>query len=60
MSMDARWESALAAPLDQARCIELADGEYDVTRPLYRCAVCLGFGERSLHRYVDDCPSFDE
>ncbi len=58
--MDARWNSALAAPVDQARSAHLTDGKYDETRPLYRCATCLDFGEKSLHRYVDDCPSFDE
>ena len=58
--MDARWEKALPAPLDQTRSMELAGGEYDDTRPLYRCATCLDFGEKSLHRYVDECPSFDD
>lgn len=48
--MDIRWKSALAAPLDQTRCMDLADGEYDETCPLYRCAICLDFGEKSLHR----------
>ena len=58
--MDARWEKALPAPLDQMRSMELAGGEYDDSRPLYRCAACLDFGEKSLHRYVDECPSFDD
>ena len=58
--MDDRWEKALLAPLDQTRSIELPGGEYDDSRPLYRCAVCLDFGEKSLHRYVDECPSFGD
>ncbi|KGG86179.1 hypothetical protein P245_19830 [Comamonas thiooxydans] len=60
MTKDVRWEKALTAPLDQTRCMDLAYGEYDATRPLYRCAACLDFGEKSLHKYVDECPSFEE
>ena len=58
--MDARWNNALAAPLDQTQCADLTAGQYDETRPLYRCPTCLDLGEKSLHRYVDDCPPFDE
>ncbi|WP_432263024.1 hypothetical protein [Cupriavidus sp. TMH.W2] len=55
--MTTRWEKALSAPIDQTR---IADSEYDPSRPLYRCAVCGQEGERSLHKYVDDCPYFEE
>lgn len=58
--MDARWNNALTAPLDQTRCADLADGQYDENRPLFRCAICLDSGEKNLHRYVDDCPSFND
>lgn len=54
--MDDRWEKALLAPLDQTRSMELPGGEYDDSRPLYRCAVCLDFGAKS----VDECPSFGD
>ena len=60
MSRDARWDKALSAPLDQTCCMDLADDEYDLKRPLYRCAACLDLGEKSLHRYVDDCPLFTD
>ena len=54
-----RWERASDEPLDETRCQDLPFGEYDSSRPLYRCVGCLDFGERSLHRYVDECPSFE-
>lgn len=55
--IDARWQSALPAPKDQSPLGETA--EYDFERPLYRCAACIAEGELSMHKYVDECPSFD-
>lgn len=46
-------------PLDQTL---IGDGntEYDIARPLYRCAICQKEGELSLHKYVDECPFFED
>lgn len=56
--MDTRWENALAEPVDQVLLAE--SDEYDFARPLYRCAACLREGKKSLHKYVDECPSFED
>ena len=53
-----RWESAAAQPTDQIRLAEVAD--YDFSRPLYRCTVCIAEGQTSMHKYVDECPFFDD
>lgn len=57
VASDTRWKNALAEPVDQTL---IAESEYDLTRPLYRCAVCRQEGELSLHKYVDECPFFEE
>lgn len=58
--MDDRWNNALPEPVDHTPLSELPSDSYCFTRPLYRCSACLDFGEKSLHRYVDECPSFVE
>lgn len=55
--MKTRWESALSEPIDQAL---VSESEYDLARPLYRCAICHQEGEMSLHKYVDECPFFED
>lgn len=57
--MPTRWEAALAEPLDQT-LISDSKVEYDFSRPLYRCAICCQEGEMSLHKYVDECPFFED
>ncbi len=57
--MTTKWGSALDAPIDQTLACDKSI-IYDMKRPLYRCAVCLAEGEMSLHKYVDECPFFEE
>ncbi len=57
-TMDTRWNNALAEPQDQTRLSDCA--EYDFNRALYRCASCVAEGKKSLHKYVDECPYFDD
>jgi hypothetical protein len=58
--MDERWNNALPEPVDHTQLSDVPTGCYDFTRPLFRCTACLDFGEKSLHRYVDECPGFVE
>ena len=51
---DQKWNAALDLPVDQKQAI--LDEDYDLSRPLYRCSVCLNEGERSLHKYINECP----
>lgn len=51
------WENALSDPLDQT-LISGGKTKYDLTRPLYRCAVCMNEGEASMHKYIDECRFF--
>ena len=56
--MDTRWENAPTAPKDKTL---LSDGaEYDFERPMYRCSACIAEGDKSMHKYVDECPLFDD
>lgn len=55
-----RWRNALPEPVDHTLLFDVPSDLYDFKRPLYRCSACLDFGEKSLHRYVDECPSFDD
>lgn len=57
--MTTKWENALTVPLDQT-LISDSKTEYNVTRPLYRCAICRQEGEMSFHKYVDECPFFED
>jgi len=53
-----RWDSALSEPKDKTLASDSA--EYDFERPLYRCEACIAEGETSMHKYVDECPFFDD
>ncbi len=55
-----RWNNALSEPIDKTLVSELPDDEYDLKRPLYRCSVCRSEGELSLHKYLDECPYFED
>lgn len=55
--MDNKWHTALPAPKDQT--LLSSSAEYDFSRPLYRCAACMAEGDKSMHKYVDECPFFD-